>query len=101
MMLRAIVATLFVCAMAGLLLAFIFGFERPNRGLLFLSSALLVGAVAAVFLHLHFTRVLDSSQKRHWLRRLTSRRAIAAWGDYVASEDLARSAETWTEESGE
>jgi hypothetical protein len=82
--LRTIVLALFVVAMAALVLAFIFGFERPDGTLLLFAALLLVAAIASVFIHLGVTDALDREQKRSWLRRLTGRHALAAWSDYLS-----------------
>jgi len=86
--LRGLVAVLFVCAMAGLGLTAVFGFEEPDNTLLFLSSGLLLIAIVAVFAHLGVTRVLSRSQKRIWLQQLVGRRAIWAWPEYLSCDDL-------------
>jgi len=85
---RALVTVLFVCAMAGLVLTAVFGFEQPNNTLLLLSSGLLLTAIVAVFAHLGLTRVLNRSQKRLWFHQLTGRRAVWAWAEYLTCDDL-------------
>ena len=87
-LLRALVVVLLVCAMTGLVLTAVFGFEEPNTTLLLVSSGSLVTAVLAVFGHLALNRVLDRSQKRMWLTQLTGRRAMFAWAEYLACDDL-------------
>jgi hypothetical protein len=92
LLLRALVAVLFACSMAGFVLTMVFGFEEPNEPLLLASSGLLLTAIAAVFAHLGFTRTLNRPQKRIWLRLLTGRRAASAWSEYLSCDDLAATA---------
>jgi hypothetical protein len=84
---RTCVTVLFVCAMAGLLLTGVFGFETPNERLLILSSGLLLTALVAVLMHVALTGTLTPQQKRVWLRQLTGRRAASAWGEYLTCAD--------------
>jgi hypothetical protein len=56
--LRTIVTVLFVCSMAALALAALFGFESLNDALLLLSSGLLLAAVLTVFVHVSLNRSL-------------------------------------------
>jgi hypothetical protein len=87
-LLRTLVSVLFICAIAGLVLTAVFGFEEPNASLLFLSSGLLFAAIFAVLVHLAVTGALTRPQKRVWLTRLTGRRAPWAWGEYLTCDDL-------------
>jgi O-antigen/teichoic acid export membrane protein len=96
--LRALVTVLSICAVVGLVLTALFGFEEPNDTLLLLSSGLLLTAVAAVFVHLGFTRSLNRSQKRMWLHHLTGRRAVRAWAEYLSCDDLRDAAIRFGEE---
>jgi hypothetical protein len=96
-LLRALMTVLFVCAMAGLLLTALFGFEEPNNILLLLSSGLLLTAIAAVFIHLAVNRQLTRSQKHIWLRHLTGRRALFAWTEYLTCNDLPAAARQFSE----
>jgi hypothetical protein len=91
-LLRAIVAVGVTCGLAGLALTALFGFEEPNDTLLLLSSAFLFAPVLAVFIHLSRTSALTPAQRRAWLRRLTSRRAAWAFGEYLSCDDLASAA---------
>src|SRR5687767_12026678 len=86
--LRIFVSVLFICAIAGLILTGVFGFEEPNDWLLLLSSGLLFAAIAAVLVHLGVTAALTRPQKRVWLARLTGPRAASAWGEYLTCDDL-------------
>ena len=86
--LRAVVTVLFVCALAGLVLTGVFGFEAPNDRLMLLSSSLLFAVLVAVLVHLGVTRALTRQQKGIWLRELTGRRAAWAWGEYLSCDDL-------------
>ena len=97
-LLRGLVSVLFVCAMTGLVLTALFGFEEPNYILLPLSSGLLLTALVAAFAHLSVTRVLNRSQKRIWLHQLTGRRAVWAWAEYLACDDLRAAAIRFAEE---
>lgn len=94
--LRAMVSVLFLCAMTGLALTGLFGFEEPNTALLVLSSTLLLTAILAVFVHLAVNRVLNREQKRIWLHRLTGRRALSAWAEYLSCDDLPAAATRFT-----
>jgi hypothetical protein len=98
-LLRGLVTVLFVCAMAGLVLTALFGFEEPNNTLVLLSSGLLFTATLAVFAHLGVTRVLTRSQKRIWLNQLTGRRAIWAWREYLTCDDLRAAAIRFAEQA--
>ena len=86
-LLRALVITLFVCSMAGLVLTMVFSFEEPNNALLLGSSTLLLMAIVSVFAHVALTGTLNRSQKRTWLRLLTGRKAVRAWAEYLSSDD--------------
>jgi hypothetical protein len=97
--LRTLVTLLFVCAMAGLVLTGVFGFEAPNDRLLLLSSGLLLTALVAVLMHLSVTGTLTGPQKRVWLRKLTGRRAASAWGEYLTCDDLRAAAIRFAEEA--
>jgi hypothetical protein len=96
-LLRTLVTVLFVCAIAGLVLTGVFGFETPNSRLLLLSSGLLLAALVAVPVHLAVTRTLTRPQKRVWLRQLTGRRAAWVWGEYLTCDDLQAAAITFAE----
>lgn len=87
-LLRALVTTLFVCSMAGLVLTMVFSFEEPHNALLLGSSALLLIAIVSVFAHIALTGALNRPQKRTWLRLLTGRQAAWAWAEYLSSDDL-------------
>lgn len=97
--LRALVTVLFLCAMAGLALTAVFGFEEPNSTLLLLSSGMLLTAILAVFVHLGVNRVLDRAQKRIWLHELTGRRALSAWAEYLTCDDLGAAAVRYSEDA--
>ena len=98
-LLRAVVTALLVCAMAGLALTVVFGFEEANNTLLFLSSGLLLMSIVAVFAHLGVSRTLNSAQKRIWLCELTGRRAVRAWSEYLTCDDLGVAAIRFAEEA--
>ena len=98
-LLRPVVSVLFICAIAGLVLTAVFGFEEPNASLLFLSSGLLFAAIFAVLVHLAVTGALTRAQKRIWLTRLTGRRAAWAWGEYLTCDDLGAAAMRFTVEN--
>ena len=98
-LLRALVNVLFICALAGLVLTALLGFEEPNTILLFLSSGLLLMAIVAVFAHLGFTGLISRSEKRVWFHQLTGRRAMWAWGEYLSCEDLHAAAIRFGEEA--
>ena len=93
LLLRALIAVMVTCSMAGLLLTMVFSFEEPNGPLLLVSLGLLMAAVIAVFAHLAFTRALDTRQKRMWLRLLCGRRAGRAWAEYLGCDDLLAAAD--------
>lgn len=95
--LRPFVSVLFLCAIVGLILAAVFGFEEPIDRLLLPAAGLLLAAIAAVLLHLAVTRALTRPQKRAWLARLTGRRAAWAWGEYLTCDDLAAAADRFAE----
>ena len=97
-LLRAFVTVLFVCAMAGLVLTVLFGFEEPNDTLLFLSCGLVLAAIVAVFAHLAATRLLNRAQKRLWLHRLTGRQAASAWAEYLTCDNLRAAASHFAED---
>ena len=98
-LLRALVSVLFVCAMAGLVLTVLFGFEEANETLLFLSCGLMLAAIVAVFAHLAATRMLNRAQKRLWLDQLTGRRAASAWAEYLTCDNLRAVAMRFAEEA--
>src|SRR5947208_2062673 len=85
---RVAVTALFVCAIAGLAITSLVGFEEPNDVLLILSSSLLLIGVLIVFAHLLLTRLLDRWQKRRWFHQLTGRKAVSAWSEYLSCDDL-------------
>lgn len=95
--LRTFVSVLFICAIAGLVLTAVLGFEEPNDRLLLPASGLLFAAIAAVLMHLAVTRALTRPQKRVWLARLTGRRAPWAWGEYLTCDDLRAAANRFAE----
>ena len=86
--LRALVAVLFVCAMAGFVLTAVFGFEEPDNTLLLGSFGLLVTALLAIPAHVLMTRELSGPQRRIWVHELTGRGAPWAWGHYLACDDI-------------
>jgi len=86
------VTVMVVCGIATVAVALLAGFERVNDMMLLVSSVLLFGPVLAVLAHLAFTRTLDRSQKRLWLRQLTGPRALVAWSEYLTCEDLSETA---------
>ena len=98
--LRAVVSVLFVCALAGLVLTGVFGFEAPNDRLLLLSTGLLFTVLVAVLVHLGVTKALTRQQKGIWLRELTGRRAAWAWGEYLSCDDLRAAANRCAERQG-
>jgi hypothetical protein len=91
--LRALVVSMVVFGFAGLILTTALAFEEPNTTLLLLSTGLLIAPAAAVFAHLFITRELTSAQRRAWFRRLTGRRALWAFGEYLSAIDLGGGAE--------
>ena len=97
--LRTSVTVLFICAIAGLALTVLFGFEEPSDRLLLFSSGLLIAAIVAILVHLGVTGSLTRPQKRVWLRRLTGRRAALAWGEYLTCDDLRAAAIRFAEEN--
>jgi hypothetical protein len=85
--LRGLVVSLLVLGFAGLILTTVLAFEEPNTALLLLSTCLLIVPPAAVFAHLFITRELTPAQRRAWFRRLTGRRALWAFGEYLSGLD--------------
>ena len=90
--LRALVLSLAVLGLAGLILTATLAFEEPNATLLLLSTCLLIAPVAAVFIHLYATQALTPEQRRAWFRQLTGRRALWAFGEYLNASDPAAAA---------
>jgi len=98
-LLRAFVSVLVVCAMAGVVLTVLFGFEEANETLLFLSCGLVLAAIVAVFVHLAATRMLNRAQKRLWLHQLTGRRAASALAEYLTCDNLRSAAMRFAEQA--
>jgi hypothetical protein len=83
----AILSTLSLCGLVGMVLAIVVGFEEPNDLLLLTSAVLMFAAPVGVLGHLWVTKSLTAAEKRAWVRHFTSNRAANAFSIYLTAPD--------------